>query len=530
MGTRPAVVVPPSALPVQPSRGLALAGGELSVVGWLVVLALFHGLIYLAFVPPWQHYDEPAHFLYAAEIAAGEGAAPGPRSAAISREVADSMYRFRFYPPGVQPLVAAPGGVNIGESQRVHSPLYYTLAAVPLGTLRFLGVEQQLYAVRVLSLGCYMLTVLAAWRIAVALLPDEPLLQLVLPALVVFAAAFADLMTAANSDVLINMSATVCLLGAVLLIRDGLRPLPLALALLGLTVAILTKRTALGASVPLALALLWSVRRTPLRPWVGVAILAGVGLVGGIAGLHAETIVGPSGPHTVLTARPWLVSLDRAYLRLNIDQWIESVTDVDRIGGRYELLVRIVFTSFWTRFSWGNLAAAPLWDVVMAALALAASVGLLVGVFREAPGLPLWRRRCLLMFFAAVVVAWLSVFVRLHPLPPVTEPIYVPRGRYMFWSLVPHIMLLALGLLWLVPRGWRNRSALALLACFVALDLSVWAWTFVRFYQLPLQQLSSTRGGLLGWPPLYLLLIVCYSAALGWAVIALWRRARGLAD
>lgn len=30
----------------------------------ILALALVHGLLYVFLVPPWQHYDEPAHFEY----------------------------------------------------------------------------------------------------------------------------------------------------------------------------------------------------------------------------------------------------------------------------------------------------------------------------------------------------------------------------------------------------------------------------------------------------------------------------------
>ena len=35
----------------------------------LLVLALLRGLVYLALLPPWQHYDEPTHFEYVQLIA-----------------------------------------------------------------------------------------------------------------------------------------------------------------------------------------------------------------------------------------------------------------------------------------------------------------------------------------------------------------------------------------------------------------------------------------------------------------------------
>ncbi|MFQ3663517.1 MAG: hypothetical protein SNJ69_14120, partial [Chloroflexaceae bacterium] len=301
---------------------LRLAGAEWAVLRWLIPLALVHGLLYLFVVPPWQHYDEPNHFEYAAQIAIGEGAAPGRDSVQLSREIADSMYRHRFWPPGVRPDLLGPGPVPLGISQRIHPPLYYQVTALPIGATRYLAVETQLYLARAISVLLYTLTVLAAWRIAVVLAPDEPHLQLAFPLLVVFTPAFADLMAAVNNDVLLNMAATSALLGAVLLVRDGPRPLALALAGLGLLVAVLAKRTGLVVAPLIGLALVWSLHRHPVRRRLAVGTgLAVVAMVGVVA-LRPVTVEGPGGPHTVLAARPWLVALDTAYVRLDIDNWI----------------------------------------------------------------------------------------------------------------------------------------------------------------------------------------------------------------
>lgn len=465
----------------QPSldRLLALPRSDLGVLSWLLPLALLHGLLYLAFVPPWQHYDEPAHFLYAAEIAAGELLEPGVGSAAISREIADSMYRFRFYPEGVQPDVLGSAGVGLGENQRVHPPLYYLLASLPIRALRFLSVEQQLYAARGLSLLLYLLTVLAAWRIAVVMFPTDRLLQATLSLLVTLAPAFTDLMTAVNSDVLAHMSVTICLLGCVLLIRDGFRPVPLALALLGLLVALMAKRTAVGVSIPLVLALIWSVHRRPISWRLSLGLLFAVGLLGGLLSLRVTTLSEPE-PHLVLTARDWLAELDRVYLRLNIEAWISSLTDPSRIGGRYLVLATVAFTGFWARYGWGNVAPWPVWDMALAGFVLAAVVGLCYGFMRHAVQLPLWQRRALLLMFLATSMAWLSLVARLHPLPPIEQPIYVPRGRYMFWAIVPHVWLFVLGLRWLISERWRQSATLGLVALFACFSWSAGFWTIVN--------------------------------------------------
>jgi len=456
--------------------------GSAAVLRWLLPLALLHGLIFMLFVPPWQHYDETAHFLYAAEIAAGEREVPGPASAAISREIADSMYRFRFFTPEVRPDLFSPQAPLVGISQRVHPPLYYALLALPLRAVSALGIEQQLYLGRAVSLCFYVLTVVTAWRIALALMPEEPLLQLALPLLVLLAPAFTDIMTAVNNDVLLNFSVTVALLGAVLLVRDGPRPVPLALTLLGILVAILVKRVAVVACIPLSLALVWSVWREQVRWWALMLIAAAGFALFSLVLLEPTVVEGPSGPHTIFAARPWFAALAETYLRVNVDALLRSFTDSDLIGRRYESLLIVGFGGFWGHFGWGKPALHPAWIWLMAGLSAIATIGLLAGPLGVRADLPLWQRRCRWLFLVAVIVAWFSLFVRLHPLPPLETPVYIPRGRYMFWAIVPNVSLLALGLVSAVPPRWRQAVPYALIGLFVCLSTVAWLGTIVNYY------------------------------------------------
>lgn len=454
-----------------PLSRLALAPIERAVLRWLLPLAFAHGLLYLFVVPPWQHYDEPNHFEYAAQIAIGEGKTPGDASVQLSREIADSMYQHRFWPPGVRPDLLSPGPVPLGVSQRMHPPLYYQLVALPIGAIRYLAVETQLYLARAVSVLLYTLTVLAAWRIALVAAPDEPATQLAFPLLVVVTPAFADLMAAVNNDVLLNMAATTALLGAVLLIRDGPRPAALALAGLGLLVAVLAKRTGLVPVPLIGLALVWSLHRHPVRR----RLVAGIGLVmvavAGIAAFRPVTVEGPGGPHTVLAAREWLTALDAAYLRLDVDNWVRSVSNPDLIGERYQYLISVAFTSFWARFAWGHVSAGPVWDRVFVVLTLAALLGLARGFLTVRQAVPLWQRRCVWLFFGAVTLGWLAIFARLHPLPPPEFTVYIPRGRYMFWAIVPILWLMLLGMRLLLPAGWRAVGTWLLVGLFVMFDL-----------------------------------------------------------
>lgn len=466
---------------VQPRRW-AVVVAEWAVLRWLVPLAFLHGLAYLALVPPWQHYDEPTHLAYAAQIAAERLPGPGLSQAEISHAIADSMFRHGFWGPEYLPDLLANEQLTLGESQQVHPPLYYGLVAAPLVVLRYLPLDIQLYTARGVSLLLYMLTVVAAWRIAVAVAPKEPALQLLLPLLLLLTPTFADLMTSVNNDVLLNTAATISLLGAVLLVRDGPRPGGLALAFGGLLVAVLAKRTGLALLVPLGMALLWSLHRRPMHAGLVGGCVALLLLLGAWATLRPELVAGPSGEYVVLGTRSWLDALDQAYLRLELHEWVRSVSDPTRIGGRYQVLVLVGFASFWAHFSWGNVGAGPLWEWLFGGLVLGAAIGLLIGFRQQRRLLPLWQRRTLWLFGAAVVMAWVGLFTRLHPLPSLEYVAYVPRGRYMFWAMVPSLWLLALGLRWLLPLRWRAAHVPALLGLFACFDLIVWSVVLVRAF------------------------------------------------
>lgn len=444
---------------------------EWRFIRWLAPLVLLHSLIYVFLAPPWQHYDEPGHFLYAAYIV--RGGIDAPDNLAIAREVADSMYRHHFWPPDVRPDLLSPRPPAIPTDQRHHPPLYYVVMARVIGPLRYLPVETQLYAGRIVSALLMTLTVLTIWRTAQTIVPDEPRMALVLAAMVALTPAFVDLMSAFNSDVLMNFAAAAAFLGMAILLRDGWRPSGLALALLGTTVAILTKRTALPIVVPLGLALLWGAYRRPIRWWMYVlAASAGAGIVA----MSSFTMTTEG-----LQTRPWLAAIERDYLRIPLVPWLMSWNEWERAWPWYQRTLEVAHSHFWIRLAWGHIPVwPPVGDWLFAGLSTAAIIGLLRGAFTWPATLSLWQRRWLWLCLLAVVVAWFALFGRLHPLPPEGRP-YIPRGRYLYWAMVPTIWLAALGWQHLWPERWRPYTPYGLLVILAVFDVAALI-ALVSFY------------------------------------------------
>lgn len=455
----------PSAL----SRAPLLASAERRALAWLSALALAHGLLYMLLLPPWQHYDEPTHFAYAALLAGGDGGRDA--QVRLSREIADSMYRHRFWPAGEVPDLLGPQPAQIGSDQRIHPPLYYRIVAGVVAPLQGAPVEAQLYAGRLVGVALYTLTIICFWRVAVTVVPDEPLIQIALPLLALLAPAFADLMSAVNSDALVNFCAAAMLLGCALLIRDGPTRAGLCLALLGLAATLLAKRTAVIAVVPCTLALLWSLRRRPLPWWAYAGSLLGVAAATLLVAFRLAPVETAAGTRLGLAPREWLDALDRAYLRLYIANWLRSVADLERSGPLYLPALGVMIESFWLRLGWGHIRIGLVGGLA-AALGLVAVAGLGRWAWAARGEAPLWQRRWVALCVVAAGCALLATLARLHPISPDPADTYLPRGRYMFWAFLPTIWLVALGLQSALPERWRASGPYALLLLFAALDLA----------------------------------------------------------
>jgi hypothetical protein len=450
-------------------------------LGWLAGFALLQGLLLLVLMPPWQHYDEPTHFEYAALIARYHGV-PGPQMQDIElkRTIADSAYRYRLWGAGHQPDLFSAAGPFIGYSQAVHPPLYYALLALPLRLVSGFPIEWQLLVARFCSVLFYTLTILAAWRFAATLVPDEPLAQMCIPLLMLCVPGYSDLMSAVNNDVLVNFAATSMLLGCVLLLRDGIRWPWLLLASLALICALLTKRTAVVLVVPYLLSIVWAVYREQVARrawWAGLLVL----LVLGAIAVRLEARNGSF----VLLPHGWLQALDTSYLRLNIAAWLLSFSDWQRALPLYGSAAEVLFTSFWLRLGWSHIQVPLFWGWCIGGLLVLAGIGLLLRLFFRPLELALWEQRALWMLGVALLVATLSAMLRMHPLPATYTPSFLTGGRYTFFVLLPLLWLLALGLQALVPQRWQPHSLPVLVGIFMLFTLNIWFWTVPAFYYWP---------------------------------------------
>jgi hypothetical protein len=255
----------------------------------ILFLALIHGLLYVFFMPPWQHYDEPNHFEYvwlAAHLDRLPGA--GDRNATLNRQVIESMLAHGFYKGmDITPDLSLPDEEKKigGYSQLNEPPLYYLLASIPVRFLSTASIETQLYAARLVSLVLFLITILVSWGIVREVVGQGHPLRWLVPLSLALLPAFVDLMTAVNNDVLAVLIFSLFLWGGARLILHGFSLLDFLWTLVATGLAYFAKNTAIIAILLLPVVLLFSILRNrwQVLAWGFLVVLFVAGLVVGLS-------------------------------------------------------------------------------------------------------------------------------------------------------------------------------------------------------------------------------------------------------
>jgi 4-amino-4-deoxy-L-arabinose transferase-like glycosyltransferase len=462
----------------------------------IAILSLFVALsvTYSVVVPPFEASDELWHYPMVKYIA-GHGRLPVQDPAAVGPwrqegsqaplyyaigalatawiDTSD-MAQVRHLNPHVDNGVATPdGNVNLV----VHNP---TREAFP-----WQGTVLAVHLVRLLSVGMSATAVYLTWRIAREVLPDQPALALGMTAVHAFTPMYVFISGAVNNDNLVVPLSSLALLMLLRLLRRRdlsrrqrvARYLSLGVVL-GLTA--LTKSSSLALTILTALVVV--VRAARRRSWWEF-------LVGGFGTLLPLLAV----------AGWWFLRNLRLYgdpTGLNV--FVEILGRRDVPADLAQLWrERFSFAAgYWGNFGGLNVPM-PAWVYqLLNALTLVAGLGLLVVAarglvvhYRGRVPAERWRlglRRgplalCLLWGLGVVLpwVQWASVT-------------WSSQGRLIFAALPVWALLLTLGWVGWLPRGWR-RWMLALLVAFL-LGLSAAApFAWIRpAYALP-PQLSEAQ-------------------------------------
>lgn len=383
-------------------------------VGIFLILLLYLsvGALYAIHTPDWQAPDEPAHYNYVRQLAAGRWPVmePGDYDQNYQGEVIGQRF-------------AAGYDLTRAFAYEDYQPPLYYLLLTPI----FWLTNGQLEALRLVSLLLGGGVVALTYAIGLRLRPSAPWLALSAAAFVAFLPQHIAMLSAVNNDSLAELLIAAIWWQLVSLFipqPDPARFTHRAQWLLGglLGAAFLTKVTAylMAPIVALALWRLYRTQRAGLRPAlgrvIGLALL--LGSVWWLRNLWVYPGLDPLGIHahdSVVVGQPTTAA------------WVA------RQGWENVLaaLGRTTFQSFWGQFGWMAAPLPPRFYLALALFTLLTGLGLLLAFWRSAAD---WRRepgRSLGLLFGTLVLLNLGLFLGYN----IT---YVQhQGRYLFPSLIP---------------------------------------------------------------------------------------------
>jgi 4-amino-4-deoxy-L-arabinose transferase-like glycosyltransferase len=415
----------------------------------IILIYILIGLLYVQLVPAWQAPDEPAHYNYIRQLAAGNLPVmePGDYDQTYINEI---VFEEAFAPGySIEPL----------SYEDWQPPLYYLLQT-PL----FFAGEGSFTTMRILSLLLGAGTVMLTYAIALRIAPTEQWLALTAAIFVAFLPQHLAMMTSINNDVLAELLIATSLY---LIIDTGLpdaRHVPTKLLLLGVILGLgfLTKASVYPLAIVIFLVLLWrnwgdwqTLLRAGLLVFIPAFLLGMLWWGRNTAVYGSLDILGKQRHDAVVIGQPLTA------------EWIAQYG----LGGTIQRFVQTTFNSFWGQFGWMTVPMTyPPWLYpllwVFSGIVLAGFLWTAVNSRKKLKEHSASLLALLALFFLTVIVyiGYNIQFVQ-H------------QGRYLFPALIPIAIGLAIGLaLWVRPLRDRWPSAVyavpLTLACFlIALDL-----------------------------------------------------------
>ncbi len=436
------------------------ACGESDDGGWrwaalLVGLALVRGLLYAALIPPWQAPDEPWHFRQAWRIARGglQRALERESLQSFERERMASLYEWRFgefFRPLPDRMPESPPW----EGDAPFS-LSYVWLALWIWPVRHEDIVTQLYMARLGNVVLSAFIAWVAWRVFTLIAPPGPL-RAAMGMLVVFLPQHTFINSSVTDGTLAELAGTAAFYGWAKAFRNRLGVRELFTILLGLGVAIWSKRTALFL-MPMTLILLvgylfWGLfaRRQRWRQRAAALAVAAVGI----------SLLGWTAWHSPV-------------IRVAFG-WLESDGSWGPPADHLDAQLLLTFDSFWAHFGWLRVPLSDRWSGALLLLCLLAAIGWMGWGWRSVVlGFPRWAVGMMGGYFLTGLGAFIGFLSR--------HPAYA-QGRYLFPLVVPFSFLFVGGLALLASPARARMVALGVCFLVILLDNVSIFWYIIPFF------------------------------------------------
>jgi 4-amino-4-deoxy-L-arabinose transferase-like glycosyltransferase len=401
----------------------------------IVLVFMVIGALYAVKTPPWQAPDEPAHYNYIAQVAAG-GCCPVIETGDWDSDTLDQLKADQF-----------PENADLSRIEyEDHQPPLYYLLLVPI----YLASGGSLIALRLASVVLGIGGPLAAYFVVARLLPRQRILGLAAAAFIAFIPQRVAIMASVNNDSLAETMLGIILVVAITYLgnpgttdpdsrqsplTESSRPHAAALGgLLG--IAFLTKMTIyLPAAVVVGLAILlrWRIERQSIR-WLAQQIVWAAGLaliIGSLWWVRDAIVYG------------WPDIFGQGAHGTVVEGQMRTADRLADIGpGSYlREYLTTTYHSFWGQFGWMGVPMPDRVYLLVGVFMLIALLGVIIafGVFHKQLALQPWQTSGE-WILAAVILATIANFIGYN----LTFVQY--QGRYLYTMLIPLGGLVALGL------------------------------------------------------------------------------------
>jgi uncharacterized membrane protein len=381
-----------------------------------VVLAVYLalGVGYALRTPPWQNPDEPAHYNYVAQVAAG-GCCPVIELGDWDQDYLSTLTASKFDPA----LLDGLEGIQYEDHQ---PPLYYLMGVLPYQAGDLLGL-------RLLSVILGAGAVVCAYAVGRLLLPDRAMLALIAAGMVAFLPQRIAMMASANNDALAELIVGLALFALIHALKTGRR-----FWLVGLIVGagFLTKITVYGLAGAVGIAVLieaWAARRG-LGTFIARGLWIGIPALGLGAIWWARNLTTYGGTDFLGLA---------AHDAVVIGQ-LRTADLIAQVGtaAYWQSALTTTFQSFWGQFGW---MALPLDGRIYAGI----GVGMLLALLGALLSLP--NRRLPAQAWQIGAYAGLIALVAITAAQMVYYNLTFVQfqGRYLYPALIPIALALAYG-------------------------------------------------------------------------------------
>jgi 4-amino-4-deoxy-L-arabinose transferase-like glycosyltransferase len=461
----------------------------------MLAVALLFGVAWTLVTPPWQAPDENSHFGYVQHLVEARGIPGDPLRPMFSTEQSEAMLWSNADQAAAQPSNPVELRADVAQEFRdrrfspeeradgggpnpaaFNPPLYYLSVAPAYALTKNQSIFTRLWAVRLATLGWFMITVIGAWLVGRELFPTDDVAPVVTSGLAALTPMVQFISGSVNPDAALYAAWTITIWLVVRVIKRGLTWRRSALLGIALGIAILIKATSYALVPPVGIAmfvLAWRAGHMR-RLLAGVITLAVIVVPWFVVASQFERPAAAQVGVVTQTGGPNVREFGSYVWQYYLPKlpFMTSFPTVAETLPAYDLMVKGSLGVFgWTEVQFGE------------AVYLAWACGI-VAVLIGLIGRSLWRRELPDLASTALVAIVLTLVLGLHwaefPQLKGGASNFI-QGRY----LLPLIAIAGVAFHQagkLLPRNWQWKISGALIGTLLTLDIVGLFITLERFY------------------------------------------------